>query len=158
MLPNIDFLSWFVTVDIGTPPQTFLFNPDSGAPDLMVLTSLTGRTYSQAVYNPSLSSTSAATSGSSWSTEYGSDQVLSGTLETDVVIVGDLEFEGFSFEVATFDNGVGGMTASGIFGLDHSTAGMSTTPQVQTWFGAVEPYLEGKSCISTFVCMALLRL
>lgn len=134
-----------MTVDIGTPPQTFLFNPDSGAPDFMVLTSLTGRTYTQPVYNPALSSTSAATPDSSWGTEYGSGQILEGSLETDNVIVGDLEFDGFSFEVATYDNGLGGMTASGIFGLDYSKAGMSTTPQVQTWFGAVAPYLDCKN-------------
>lgn len=140
-----------MTVDIGNPPQTFLFNPDSGAPDFMILTSLTGRTYSQPVYNPALSSTSAATPGSSWSTTYGSGQTLSGGLETDTVIVGDLEFDGFSFEVATFDNGLGGMTASGIFGLDYSKAGMSTTPQVQTWFGAVVDFLEGEYIPLTYV-------
>ncbi|PMD58460.1 uncharacterized protein K444DRAFT_631053 [Hyaloscypha bicolor E] len=59
-IPN----TWFVAVDIGNPPQTFLFNPDSGAPDFMALTPLTGRTYSQPVHNYALSSTSAATPGS----------------------------------------------------------------------------------------------
>ncbi|KAL8739204.1 MAG: hypothetical protein Q9181_000095 [Wetmoreana brouardii] len=131
------------TVTIGTPPQTFKLDLDTGSADLWVSTRLSSpsrlghtlidhQVFSTAlskpltqghnVYDPKKSSTFKNTSGATWKISYGDGSTASGIVGTDNVTIGGLTVENQSIELAktlstSFASGVG----DGLLGLAYGT-------------------------------------
>ncbi|KAL9603976.1 MAG: hypothetical protein Q9179_002004 [Wetmoreana sp. 5 TL-2023] len=112
------------TVTIGTPPQTFKLDFDTGSADLWVFSTALAKSLTQGhnVYDPKKSSTFKDTSGSTWKISYGDGSNASGTVGTDNITIGGLTIEHQSIELAktlstSFASGVG----DGLLGLAYGT-------------------------------------
>jgi hypothetical protein len=111
-------------VTIGTPPQKFDLDFDTGSADLwMFSTELDPTTLSAAkgkhnIYDPKKSSTWQKTDGATWKISYGDGSSASGDVGTDVLNVGGLVIQNQTIELAKqlspeFSSGVG----DGLLGL-----------------------------------------
>jgi len=84
-LSTNQFYSWFGTISIGTPPQDFVVDFDTGSSDLFVPSPSCGETCSgHRVYYPSASTTSHDL-GKTFSITYGGGENVLGEEYTDVV-------------------------------------------------------------------------
>ncbi|XP_022214517.2 lysosomal aspartic protease [Drosophila obscura] len=122
-LTNIMNFQYFGNISIGTPPQYFMVQFDTGSSNLWVpsvncssLDCSSRKTYS------SSASTTFQNNGKTFAITYGSGSV-SGTLSTDVVTVAGLKIVGQTFGEATIETGTGMEDASfdGIFGMAYSS-------------------------------------
>lgn len=98
--PDIEYLA---PVSIGTPPQVFNLNIDSGSSDLWVFSTKTptSQINGQCLYDPSKSNTSKELPNATWFLNYGDDSSSQGVVYTDVVNVGGLSVENQAVQAAT---------------------------------------------------------
>ncbi|KAI9743903.1 MAG: hypothetical protein M1818_002637 [Claussenomyces sp. TS43310] len=125
-------------VDIGTPPQKFMLDFDTGSADLWVWsTELSASTKSKgsshSIFNSSKSSTFKNSSGSSWKISYGDGSSASGTVGTDNVTIGGLTIKNQAIELAKqlstqFAQGTG----DGLLGLAFGQINTVSPKPVQT--------------------------
>ncbi|GAA5799405.1 rhizopuspepsin 1 precursor [Helicostylum pulchrum] len=101
-VPVVDYgndIEYYGDVQIGTPPQTFKINFDTGSSDLWVASTLCSSCTSHTRYDSSKSSTYAA-DGRAWSISYGDGSNASGILAKDTVTLGGLAIKGQIIELA----------------------------------------------------------
>ncbi|KAK6343532.1 hypothetical protein TWF730_011122 [Orbilia blumenaviensis] len=118
---------YLAEVLIGTPPQTFLLDFDTGSADLWVWsTHLSKRTRLSSprtpVFDPDQSSSFKTMNGTTWNISYGDGSSASGTVGTDILTLGGLTIEAQAIELAnhlsqSFVEGEG----SGLLGLAFSS-------------------------------------
>ncbi|KAL8873569.1 MAG: hypothetical protein Q9174_000985 [Haloplaca sp. 1 TL-2023] len=97
---DVEYLS---TMTVGTPPQTFKVDFDTGSADLWLFsTELPESVHTQShnVFDPMKSSTFRDCPGSSWKISYGDGSDASGIVGTDNVTIGGLTIEGQSIQLA----------------------------------------------------------
>jgi hypothetical protein len=129
---------YLVSVQIGTPPQTFSLDFDTGSSDLWLWsTELPKSTLEQAsshsIFDPSKSSTFKSSSGSKWQISYGDSSSASGTVGTDNVSIGNITIKDQAVELASklstqFVEGAG----DGLLGLAWGNINTVTPTPVQT--------------------------
>ncbi|KAF3316836.1 hypothetical protein TWF173_001498 [Orbilia oligospora] len=117
---------YLAEVLVGTPPQGFLLDFDTGSADLWVWSkNLPKKTLqnnpSKAVYDPTQSSSFTNKNGATWDISYGDGSSASGTVGTDILTLGGLTIEAQAIELAnhlsqSFIEGEG----SGLLGLAFS--------------------------------------
>ncbi|KAL2060843.1 hypothetical protein VTL71DRAFT_8895 [Oculimacula yallundae] len=93
---------WFIPIEAGTPPQTILLQPDTGAPDFSLMSTLipVASRGEAPVYDPMKSSTAVQTPGMSWAQGYGDGSIFfTGVVYRDTITVGGLTVTNFEFEV-----------------------------------------------------------
>lgn len=110
-------VEYLAPVSIGTPPQVFNLNIDSGSSDLWVFSTKTSvqQRNGQSLYDPSKSNTSKELTNSMWYLNYGDDSSSQGVVYTDVVNVGGLLVEKQAIQAATM--------VSNDFTVDENTDG-----------------------------------
>jgi len=129
---------YLCSVQIGTPPQSFMLDFDTGSSDLWLWsTELSASTQKQgtghSIFNSSKSSTFKNSSGSSWKISYGDSSSASGTVGTDNVSIGDITIKNQAIELAKtmsaqFVQGAG----DGLLGLAWGSINTVTPTPVQT--------------------------
>ncbi|KAL9589642.1 MAG: hypothetical protein Q9203_001565 [Teloschistes exilis] len=127
---------YLCTVTIGTPPQTFKLDFDTGSADLWVWSTelpKSTNTSGHNVFDPKKSSSFKKTVGSSWKISYGDGSNASGDVGTDKVDVGGLVIQKQSIELAKtlsaqFSSGVG----DGLLGLAYGSINTVTPKPVAT--------------------------
>ncbi|SPP88850.1 lysosomal aspartic protease [Drosophila guanche] len=122
-LSNVLNFQYFGNIGIGTPPQYFLVQFDTGSSNLWIpsVNCLSIDCLYHTKYSSAASTTYQA-NGSAFSITYGSGSVA-GTLSTDVVTVAGLKIVGQTFGEATTETGTSMMGASfdGILGMAYSS-------------------------------------
>ena len=126
-------------VTIGTPGQTFLLDFDTGSADLWLWsTELPSATTQNppsphTIYDPTKSSSYAATEGSTWKISYGDGSSASGTVGTDTVNVGGLVIKSQSIELANeLSTQFAQDTSDGLLGLAFGSINTVSPAPVQT--------------------------
>ncbi|CAO3629918.1 unnamed protein product [Mucor hiemalis] len=102
VVPVTDYendIEYYGTVQIGTPPQNFKINFDTGSSDLWVASTLCASCTSHTRYNPNTSSTYVK-DGRAWSISYGDGSTASGILAYDTVTLGGLAIKKQTIELA----------------------------------------------------------
>ncbi len=144
-----------MTLSIGTPPQTFLFLPDSGSNDFTVQSTLLPPELQSGIpiYDPTKSSTSHFVPGYTYG-EFFNNYNDTGVLYTDVVTIGGVSFSGVP--ICTMNHASSASSAqSGDVGLD-LTPNLSTTPgSVSAFLPTVRAALAGK-CFCSWLVLALI--
>ncbi|KAK6336989.1 hypothetical protein TWF718_009776 [Orbilia javanica] len=117
---------YLADVAVGTPPQIFSLDFDTGSADCWVWsTNLPKKTLQdnpgKAVYDPKKSSSFQTKDGATWNISYGDGSTAGGTVGTDVLTLGGLTIEAQAIELAnnlsqSFIEGEG----SGLLGLAFS--------------------------------------
>ncbi|KAJ7782498.1 acid protease [Mycena maculata] len=128
--------SYFGTVDIGTPPQSFDVVLDTGSSDLWVASSsCTTCSSNTPVYNPGQSSSFVQESTAATTISYGSGEVL-GAVSQETVSMGNFSLtnQGFLVTQQTTANLLTG-SVSGIMGL--AFGAISSTQTVPFWQGLI---------------------
>ncbi|SPP78664.1 lysosomal aspartic protease-like [Drosophila guanche] len=122
-LENLMNFQYFGSISIGTPPQTFMVQFDTGSANLWIpsVNCLSLDCFNHRQYFSGDSTTYQA-NGTAFSITYGSGSV-SGILSTDVVTVAGLQIVGQTFGEATAETGtsMGDATFDGIFGMGYSS-------------------------------------
>ncbi|KAI0916959.1 hypothetical protein AcW2_007216 [Taiwanofungus camphoratus] len=95
-----DGTEWTGTVTIGTPPQNFMLDFDTGSADLWVSSPSCNDCSSNDTYNPSSSSTSQEQSGT-FQISYGDGSSASGPIYQDTVSVAGAAVKGQTFSAVT---------------------------------------------------------
>jgi len=130
-LTNNQFISWYGTISIGTPPVEFTVNFDTGSSDLFVPSPSCGETCSgHKVYYPSASTTSHDL-GKTFSITYGSGDNVLGEQYTDAVTIAGLTAKCQTLGGATqYTSGFTDAPSDGLMGLGFksiSVYGANTT-------------------------------
>ncbi|KAL4079471.1 aspartic peptidase domain-containing protein [Scleroderma citrinum] len=140
---------WIGTISIGTPPQSFTVDFDTGSSDLLIPSITCNTTCSgHRRYDPNQSTTSHGVNGS-FSIRYGDGSTAVGELYTDNVFIGGYEATNQSLGAAvTYSAGFQTPTfqADGLFGLAFpSLSTYGTSPVFQTFVssGVVKEALFG---------------
>ncbi|XP_041448615.1 pepsin-2B-like [Drosophila obscura] len=130
ILTNVMNFQYYGSISIGTPPQSFSVQFDTGSANLWVpsVNCFSVDCFSHEQYTSADSSTYQA-NGTTFSITYGSGSV-SGILSTDVVNVAGLTIEGQTFGEATTETGTSMEDASfdGIFGMAYSSLAVDGVP------------------------------
>ncbi|KAI4211480.1 MAG: hypothetical protein LQ351_005782 [Letrouitia transgressa] len=127
---------YLTPVRIGSPPQTFWLDFDTGSGDLWVWSTKLPKSVNPAghhLFDPTESSTFKESKGSSWKITYGDQSSASGTVGTDNVYIGGLTVENQAIELASslstsFQTGVG----DGLLGLSFGNINTVQPKQVKT--------------------------
>ncbi|KAI1785665.1 acid protease [Ganoderma leucocontextum] len=98
-----DDTEWTGTIAIGTPPQTFTINFDTGSSDLWVPASSCSSCATHHLYDTTSSSTSQAQSGT-FGIEYGDGSTASGPIYTDAVTVAGIVATNQFFSAVTTES------------------------------------------------------
>ncbi|XP_002134090.1 lysosomal aspartic protease [Drosophila pseudoobscura] len=122
-LSNVNNLQYYGSISIGTPPQNFMVQFDTGSSNLWIpsVDCFSADCYYHNTYS-SANSTTYQVNGTAFSITYGSGSV-SGILSTDVVTVAGLQIPRQMFGEATIVTGTSLLDASfdGIFGMAYSS-------------------------------------
>ncbi|EDW27624.1 GL20169 [Drosophila persimilis] len=122
-LSNVNNLQYYGSISIGTPPQNFMVQFDTGSSNLWIpsVDCFSADCYYHNTYS-SANSTTYQVNGTAFSITYGSGSV-SGILSTDVVTVAGLKIPRQMFGEATIVTGTSLLDASfdGIFGMAYSS-------------------------------------
>ncbi|KAJ9156376.1 Aspartic protease pep1 [Pleurostoma richardsiae] len=117
-------------VEIGTPPQKFMLDFDTGSSDLWVFSTELSSSLQKGhnVFDPSKSSTFKKATGLAWKIQYGDGSSASGDVGTDTVVIGGLSVENQAVELAKqlaaqFSQGTG----DGLLGLAFPTINTVTS-------------------------------
>ncbi|KAH9833019.1 aspartic peptidase domain-containing protein [Rhodofomes roseus] len=108
---------WTGTITIGTPPQSFIIDFDTGSSDLWVPSSSCSGCDAEHSYSASESSTSEEQSGT-FKIEYGDGSEASGPIYTDDVSVAGVAVTGQTLSAVTSESGdLVGDAADGLMGM-----------------------------------------
>lgn len=101
--PELFDIEYLAPVQIGTPPQDFMLNFDTGSSDLWVFSSETpaNQQGGHKIFNITASTTAEKIEGATWSIRYGDGSFSSGNVYLDRVSVGGLSVEKQAVESAT---------------------------------------------------------
>ena len=141
-------IRWYFPVEIGTPPQSFIFLGDTGSPSLAVSSTLLPKKKQKgSPYNPNKSSTAKKVDGYTYQLCYLSGFCSSGVVYQDVFTAGGLTIDNMYIEVQTNHSGKNPTgIRSGSIGLSFNHRGQSTKPKkVPTWLETVMPRLQSKT-------------
>ncbi|KAK3987659.1 putative endothiapepsin precursor, partial [Cladorrhinum sp. PSN332] len=128
---------WIISASIGTPPQKFNLDIDTGSSDLWVFSILLPKEEinGQRLYNPNVSSSAVEMKGYTWDCEYGDGSHSSGVVFQDTVDIGGVTVKGQAVEIAstvsaqfTKDSNLDGLVGLGFGKLN------SIQPQEQKTF------------------------
>jgi cathepsin D len=126
-LVNDNDMAYYGSITIGTPPQTFIVDFDTGSSDLWV-PSIQGSDINHTKYNSGASSTYVA-NGAPFSIGYGDGSGASGFLSQDTVIMGGISVQGQVFAEITAENGMEG-NFDGLLGMGYTSLASSGAPPV----------------------------
>lgn len=107
-------------VEIGTPPQKFMLDFDTGSGDLWIFsTALTKDVqHKHGVFDSKASETFKKHDSQAWEIQYGDGSTASGVVGTDVVRIGGLKIKGQSIELAQhLSDQFAKSTGDGLLGL-----------------------------------------
>ncbi|CAO3628912.1 unnamed protein product [Mucor hiemalis] len=114
-------LEYYGTVSIGTPPQNFKIDFDTGSSDLWIASTLCTSCTSHTRYNSAKSSTYVK-DGRKWSISYGDGSTASGVLAYDTVTLGGLAIKKQTIELASKESSsFASSTVDGLLGLGFDT-------------------------------------
>lgn len=144
--PQLGDEEWTIPVSIGTPPQEFNLDLDTGSSDLWVFSTLLSKeeVNGQSLYNPNKSTTAAKMVGYTWDCHYGDGSFSSGYIYQDNVTIGGVTVEKQPVEVAktvapqfTQDTAL-----DGLVGLGFWTINTAEPKKQKTFFENAAPNLE----------------
>ncbi|CAF1202123.1 unnamed protein product [Didymodactylos carnosus] len=120
---------WTGSISIGTPPQSFIIDFDTGSSDLWVPSaSCTGSSCANKnKYNSAQSSTYRA-NGSPFSIRYGDGSYAVGHFDNDTVTFGGLQVKNQVFAEATSEGGFEGSISDGLLGLGYQRISNGEAP------------------------------
>lgn len=127
---------WLANITIGTPPQTFLMDFDTGSSDLWVWSTFTESAGAAGhnLYNYSASSTARNDTGESFSIVYGDESTTSGFVVFDNITIAGLNISQQSVELATnvsatfVNDSTDGLVGLGLPGLNSALPNQVATP------------------------------
>ncbi|KAJ1306164.1 hypothetical protein OPQ81_010875 [Rhizoctonia solani] len=126
------YIVWAGKITIGTPPQSFLIDFDTGSADIWVPNSScdSGGCSGHNSYNPSASSTSDSQSGE-FSIQYGDGSTSSGPIYTDTVTVAGLTATNQYFSAVTSESeSFASDPSDGLVGLAFSSISQIGRPTI----------------------------
>jgi len=144
--PQLGDEEWTVPVSIGTPPQGFKLDLDTGSSDLWVFSTLLSKeeVNGQSLYDPNKSTTAAKMAGYTWDCHYGDGSFSSGYIYQDTVTIGGVTVAKQPVEVAktvapqfTQDTAL-----DGLVGLGFWTINTAEPKKQKTFFENAAPNLE----------------
>ncbi len=145
-VPHYDDAEYLCEVEIGSPPQRFNLNFDTGSSDLWVYgpDMPPAQMHGQARYRPGRSSTAEEMGGETWLAGYIDGGYVGGGVYRDSVAVGGLAVSGQGVQVAEVaDRGItvdGAM--DGILGLGFDGLNFARPTRLKTWFSSVASRLR----------------
>ncbi|OLL25244.1 Rhizopuspepsin-1 [Neolecta irregularis DAH-3] len=122
VVPLVDIerdLEYLGHVEIGTPPQGFLMNFDSGSSDTWVLGPGRGKKNKRHRFIPKKSSTFNATK-KKWAVEYGDGSKSSGYVGFDNLVIGNITIGNQAVQIAKSSSGMDDDALDGLVGLGFS--------------------------------------
>jgi aspergillopepsin I len=145
-IPHYYDAEYLCDVEIGTPPQHFNLNFDTGSSDLWVYgTSMPAeQMHGQARYNPNSSPSASKLDGEYWFAGYIDGGYVGGDVYMDKATVGGLEVEAQGVQVANlaFEEITQDGEMDGILGLAFDKLNFARPNRLRTWFANVVPQLE----------------
>ena len=145
-IPHYYDAEYLCDVEIGTPPQHFNLNFDSGSSDLWVYgpEMSADKMHGQAQYSPNSSTSASKLEDEYWFAGYIDGGYVGGDVYKDRAAVGGLAVEAQGVQVAklAFEEITQDAEMDGILGLGFEKLNFARPTRQKTWFANIVPELE----------------